>query len=53
MEAVNQVFHSLRARFGGLDSLMRMLLSVDILQPLVMDALLEWLPDYMSDSDMG
>ena len=28
---------------------MRMLLSVDILQPQVMDALLEWLPDYMSD----
>ena len=40
-------------RFGGLDSLMRMLLGVDILQPSVMDALLEWLPDYMSDGAMG
>lgn len=38
-----------RARFGGLDSLMKMLLSVDVLQPLVIDALLEWMPDYMSD----
>ena len=38
-----------RKRFGGLDSLMRLLLGVDVLQPLVVDALLEWMPDYMSD----
>ena len=32
---------------------MRMLLGVDELQTHVMDALLEWLPDYMSDGDSG
>ena len=42
-----------RVRFGRRDSLVQMLLGVDMLQPLVIDALLEWLPDYMSDGAMG
>lgn len=41
--------NSFRGRFGGFDSLIRLLLGVDVLQPLVTDVLLEWLPDYMSD----
>ena len=28
---------------------MRLLLGVDVIQPLVADVLLEWLPDYMED----
>ncbi len=37
-----------RARFGGLDSLMRLLMGVDALQTLVIDVLLEWMAEYMS-----
>lgn len=39
-----------RARSMGLDSLLRLLLGVECIQPSVVNALLERVPEYMDDS---
>ena len=41
--------HTHRARLGGLDSVMRLLLGIEALQPSVVDVLLEKLPEYMDN----
>ena len=46
------MFLTCRSRFGGLDSLVRLLLGVTAIQPKVALTLLEKLPEYIDDDGM-